>query len=67
MDKQTSRMQFQNSSNDSLDSLINNLNKRFDKDSMKTLQLLNKVLTPSLVPKNSTIDSHECDAMKELV
>ena len=24
------------------------------------------MLNPSLVPKNSTIDSHECDAMKEL-
>ena len=32
VDKQTSRMQFQNSSNDYLDALINNLNSRFDKD-----------------------------------
>ena len=34
---------------------------------MKILQLLNKVLNPSLVPKNSTIDSHGCDEIKELV
>ena len=67
VDKQTSRMQFQNSSNDYLDALINNLNSKFDKDSMKILQLLNKVLNPSLVPKNSTIDSHGCDEIKELV
>ena len=34
---------------------------------MKALQLLNMVLNPSLVPKNSTIESYGCDAMKEIV
>ena len=67
MEKQTSHMQFQNSSNDYVDTLINNLNSGFDKDSMKALQLLNMVLNPSLVPKNSTIESYGCDAMKEIV
>ena len=65
--KQTSLMQYQNAGNGYLDELIKNLNSRFDKDSMKTLQLLNTVLNPSLVPRNTAIESHGCEELKELV
>ena len=67
VDKQTSRMQYQNAGNGYLDELIKNLNSRFDKDSMKILQLLNTVPNPSLVPKNTAIESHGCEELKELV
>ena len=66
-DKQQARMQFQNAGNAYLDELIKNLNLRFQKESMKTLQLLNTTLNPALVPKNTGLENYVCNELKQLV
>ena len=67
-DREQLRMQFQNTSNSYLQKLVENIEDRFDKASMKNLQLLNSVLSPSLVPKNlKGLDTHGEDQLKELV
>ena len=66
-DKQQAHMQFQNAGNAYLDEQIKNLNLRFQKTSMKTLQLLNTILNPALVPKNTGPENYGCDELKQLV
>ena len=66
-DKQQAHIQFQNAGNAYLDELIKNLNLRFEKESMKTLQLSNTVLNPALVPRNTGLENHECDELQQLV
>lgn len=65
-DKQQSRIQFQNAANNYLDELVKNLNSRFEKESMKTLQELNTVLNPTMIPKNTGINNHGCDELEQL-
>ena len=54
-DKQTLRMQFQNSATQYIDNLTTNLQQRFDPDSMGTLQQLNKILNPANMPDDHSI------------
>lgn len=65
-DKQQSRIQFQNAANNYLDELVKNLNSRFEKESMKTLQELNTVLNTTMIPKNTGINNHGCGEPEQL-
>lgn len=66
LDKQQTRIGFQNASSDYLDKLNNNIEERFESDSMRTLNLLNVVLNPALVPKNSTLNEYGQAELSEL-
>ncbi|XP_045187536.2 zinc finger protein 862-like [Mercenaria mercenaria] len=66
-DREQLRMQFQNSSSQYLEQLIENIETRFDKQSMKSLQLLNVVFRPAGIPKNVTdLESHGESELREL-
>ena len=67
-DREQLRMQFQNNTTSYLQKLVENIENRFDKDSMKNLQLLNSILNPSLIPKNlNGLEDHGEEKLKELV
>ena len=67
-DREQLRMQFQNNATDYLQKLLDNIENRFDKISMKNLQLLNPVLSPSHVPKNMNgLEEHGEAELKQLV
>ena len=67
-DREQLRLQFQIDANNYLDKLVENLDERFDEQSMKNLQLLNTVLNPSKVPKNAnSLDDHGENELKELI
>ena len=67
-DREQLRMQFQNNATNYLQKLLDSIENRYDKISMKNLQLLNSVLSPSHVPKNmnGTEEHGEAD-LKQLV
>lgn len=66
VDKQQTRICFQNASSGYLDKLNNNTEERFESDSTRTLNLLNVVLNPALVPKNSTMNEYGQAELSEL-
>ena len=67
-DREQLRMQFQNNATNYLQKLTENIEDRFDKESMKTLQLLNTLLSLSLIPKNMNgLEDHGEEQLKQLV
>ena len=67
-DREQLRMQFQNNATNYLQKLLKNIEDRFDKASMKNLQLLNSVLSPSLISKRlNGLDEHGEEELKQLV
>jgi hypothetical protein len=66
-DREQLRMQFQNTTSLYLNKITENIESRFDEESMKSLQLLNTVLCPSKIPKNVTdLESHGQTELKKL-
>ena len=66
-DREQLRMQFQNNAN-YLQKVTENIEDIFDKESMKTLQLLNTLPSPSLIPKNMNgLEDHGEEQLKQLV